>query len=84
VREPQIGLKDRTQTPALVPPHPSYTRFPTDNPAPDGNAGALQGLLEEILNLTVSDSVAQSDKTRGRYKCIPCSIVTWPGCHDAQ
>ena len=27
-------------------PHPSYTKFPPDNPTPDGDSGTLQGSLE--------------------------------------
>ena len=64
MREPQIGLKDRTQTPALDPLTPLH-QFPPDNPTPDGNAEALQGFLEEILNLTVSPHWA---KPGGRNK----------------
>jgi hypothetical protein len=41
MREPQIGLKDETPMPSLAPPHPSYTKFCPDDPAPDGKTGTL-------------------------------------------
>ena len=47
MREPQIGLKDGTSMPLLVPltPHTRYVR--PGNFVPDGNAGTLQALPED-------------------------------------
>jgi len=77
VREPQIGLKDRTQTPAGA-PHPSYTRFPPDNPTPDGNAGALQGPIEGYLKPALTRA------NPGAATNASCNILAGPGAMMPQ
>ena len=66
-------------------PRPSYTRFPPDNPTPNGNAGVLQGFLEEI-SAWISDYLTLCQiglrvipGSRGRHKCIPSNVVASPG-----